>query len=215
MKTLASYIDHTLLKATATPEDVEVLCEEAIEHSFYAVCVQGHYVKLAAQLLQKSDVKIAAVVGFPLGGNSTKTKVYEAKQAILDGADEIDMVLAIGMLKARELDMVRDEIEQVSLVIDRHVLKVIIETCSLTNEEKEIACQLAYEAGADFVKTSTGYGNHGATLSDIGIMRNVVGDKMKIKASGGIRDRKIAEQFIEAGADRIGTSSGVKIVTEN
>lgn len=215
MKTLASYIDHTLLKATATPEDVKVLCEEAIEHSFYAVCVQGYYVKLAAHYLQDSNVKIAAVVGFPLGGSSTKTKVYEAKQAILDGADEIDMVLAIGMLKARELDMVRDEIEQISQVIDRHVLKVIIETCSLTNEEKEIACQLAYEAGADFVKTSTGYGNHGATLSDINLMRNVVGDKMKIKASGGIRDKKIAEQFIEAGADRIGTSSGVKIVTEN
>lgn len=215
MKTLASYIDHTLLKATATPEDVKVLCEEAIEHSFYAVCVQGYYVKLAAHYLHDSNVKIAAVVGFPLGGSSTKTKVYEAKQAILDGADEIDMVLAIGMLKARELDMVRDEIEQISQVIDRHVLKVIIETCSLTNEEKEIACQLAYEAGADFVKTSTGYGNHGATLSDINLMRNVVGDKMKIKASGGIRDKKIAEQFIEAGADRIGTSSGVKIVTEN
>lgn len=215
MKELASYIDHTLLNATATPEDIKVLCEEAMEYSFYAVCVQGQYVKLAAEYLQKSNVKIAAVVGFPLGGSTTKTKVYEAKQAILDGADEVDMVLAIGMLKARELDMVRDEIEQISLVIDRHILKVIIETCYLTNEEKEIACQLAYEAGADFVKTSTGYGDHGATLSDIDLMRNVVGDKMKIKASGGIRDRKIAMQFIEAGVDRIGTSSGVKIVTEN
>lgn len=215
MKTLASYIDHTLLKATATPQDIEILCKEAIAHSFYAVCVQGQFVKLATQLLQKSNVKIAAVVGFPLGGSTTKTKVYEAKQAILDGADEIDMVLAIGMLKARELDLVKEDIEQVRLAIDKHILKVIIETCSLTSEEKEIACQLSYEAGADFVKTSTGYGEYGATLSDISLMRDVVGDKMKIKASGGIRDRQKAEQFIEAGADRIGTSSGVKIVTEN
>lgn len=215
MKTLASYIDHTLLKATATPQDIEILCKEAIAHSFYAVCVQGQFVKLAAQLLQKSNVKIVAVVGFPLGGSTTKTKVYEAKQAILDGADEIDMVLAIGMLKARELDLVKEDIEQVRLAIDKHILKVIIETCSLTSEEKEIACQLSYEAGADFVKTSTGYGEYGATLSDISLMRDVVGDKMKIKASGGIRDRQKAEQFIEAGADRIGTSSGVKIVTEN
>lgn len=214
MKNIASYIDHTLLRATATPEDIENLCKEAIEYSFYAVCVQGQYVGLAEKCLQKSNVKIAAVVGFPLGANSTKTKIYEAKQAILDGADEIDMVISIGWLKAKEYDMVRDEIEQVKAVIDRHVLKVIIETCSLTNEEKEIACELAYEAGANFVKTSTGYGNHGATLTDIELMRNVVGDKMKIKASGGIRDRVIAEQYIAAGVDRIGTSSGVKIVTE-
>src|SRR5699024_1369212 len=157
--------------------------------------------------------KIAAVVGFPLGANSMKTKVYEAKQAILDGADEIDMDISLGLLKAKEYDLVRDEIEQIKLAIGKHVLKVIIETCSLTNEEKEMACQLAYEAGADFVKTSTGYGNHGATLIDIELIRNVVGDKMKVKASGGIRDRKTAEQFIAAGVDRIGTSSGVKIVT--
>lgn len=214
MKNIASYIDHTLLNATATPEDIKTLCKEAIEHSFYAVCVQGQYVDLAEKCLQKSKVKIAAVVGFPLGANSTKTKVYEAKQAILDGADEIDMVISIGWLKAKEYDMVREEIEQVKSVIDRHVLKVIIETCSLTNEEKEIACELAYEAGANFVKTSTGYGSHGATLTDIELMRNVVGDKMKIKASGGIRNREIAEQYIAAGVDRIGTSSGVKIVTE-
>lgn len=214
MKDIASYIDHTLLKATATPEQIEKLCKEAVEHSFYAVCVQGQYVKLALKYLQGSNVKIAAVVGFPLGGSSTNTKVYEAKQAILDGADEVDMVIALGMLKARELDMVRDEIEQVNMAIDKHPLKVIIETCYLTNEEKEIACELAYQAGAAFVKTSTGYGSHGATLADIELMRNVVGDKMKIKASGGIRDRKIAEQFIEAGVNRIGTSSGVKIVTE-
>lgn len=214
MKNIASYIDHTLLNATATPEDIKTLCKEAIEHSFYAVCVQGQYVDLAEKCLQKSKVKIAAVVGFPLGANSTKTKVYEAKQAILDGADEIDMVISIGWLKAKEYDMVREEIEQVKSVIDRHVLKVIIETCSLTNEEKEIACELAYEAGANFVKTSTGYGGHGATLTDIELMRNVVGDKMKIKASGGIRNREIAEQYIAAGVDRIGTSSGVKIVTE-
>lgn len=214
MKKLASYIDHTLLNATATPADIKALCKEAEEHSFFAVCVQGLYVELAEKCLQKSKVKIAAVVGFPLGANTTKTKVYEAKQAILDGADEIDMVISLGLLKAREYDKVRDEIEQVKLAIGKHVLKVIIETCSLTNEEKEMACQLAYEAGADFVKTSTGYGKHGATLADIELMRNVVGDKMKIKASGGIRDRKIAETYIAAGVDRIGTSSGIKIVTE-
>ncbi|HLS11368.1 MAG TPA: deoxyribose-phosphate aldolase [Flavobacteriaceae bacterium] len=214
MKNIASYIDHTLLRPTATPDEIKELCKEAEEHSFYAVCVQGQYVDLAEKCLQKTNVKIAAVVGFPLGANSMKTKVYEAKQAILDGADEIDMVISLGLLKAREYDMVRDEIEQIKQAIGKHVLKVIIETCSLTNEEKEMACQLAYEAGADFVKTSTGYGNHGATLTDIELMRNVVGDKMKIKASGGIRDRKTAEQYIAAGVDRIGTSSGVKIVTD-
>lgn len=214
MKNLASYIDHTLLNATATPAQIKTLCAEAIEHSFYAVCVHGQYVSLAEKCLQKSKVKIAAVVGFPLGANATKTKIYEAKQAVIDGADEIDMVISLGFLKAREFDKVRDEINQVKLAIDKHVLKVIIETCSLTNEEKEIACQLAYEAGADFVKTSTGYGNHGATLADIELIRSVVGDKMKIKASGGIRNRMIAEQFIAAGVDRIGTSSGVIIVTE-
>lgn len=214
MKNIASYIDHTLLKPTATPDDIKDLCREAEEHAFYAVCVQGQYVDLAEKCLQKTNVKIAAVVGFPLGANSMKTKVYEAKQAILDGADEIDMVISLGLLKAREYDMVRDEIEQIKLAIGKHALKVIIETCSLTNEEKEIACQLAYEAGADFVKTSTGYGNHGATLTDIELMRNVVGDKLKLKASGGIRDRKTAEQYIAAGVDRIGTSSGVKIVTD-
>lgn len=215
MKNLASYIDHTLLRATATPEEIKKLCKEAIEYNFYAICVQGQYVKLAEECLRKSKVKIAAVVGFPLGGNSTKVKVFEAKQAILDGADEIDMVLAIGMLKAKEYDMVRTEIEQIKLAIDKHVLKVIIETCSLTNEEKEIACELVYEAGANFVKTSTGFGEYGATLADIRLMREVVGDKIKIKASGGIRDRSIMEQFIEVGVDRIGTSSGVKIVTES
>lgn len=214
MKKIASYIDHTLLKATASPEQIEKLCQEAVDHSFYSVCVQGQYVKLAEKCLHGSNVKIVAVVGFPLGGSSTKTKVYEAKQAILDGADEIDMVLAIGMLKARELEMVKNEIEEVNQSIDKHPLKVIIETCFLTNEEKEIACELAYLAGAAFIKTSTGYGSHGATLADIELIRDAVGDKMKVKASGGIRDRKTALQYIEAGVDRIGTSSGVKIVTE-
>lgn len=214
MKDIASYIDHTLLAATATPEQIEKLCKEAVKHSFYAVCVQGQYVQLAAKFLKGSNVKIASVVGFPLGGSSTKTKVYEAKQAILDGASEIDMVLSVGMLKAKEYDVVREEIEAVNLAIDKHPLKVIIETCFLTNEEKEIACELAFQAGAAFVKTSTGYGSHGATLADIELMRDIVGDKLKVKASGGIRDRKIALQFIEAGVDRIGTSSGVKIVTE-
>lgn len=214
MKNIASYIDHTLLNPTATPNDIKKLCEEAIEYNFYAVCVQGQYVKLAAECLKNSDVKIASVVGFPLGGNSTKSKVYEAKQAILDGADEIDMVIAIGLLKARELDLVRDEIEQIKLAIDKHVLKVIIETCSLTNEEKELACEIAYEAGANFVKTSTGFGSYGATFADVSLMRDTIGDKMKIKASGGIRDREIALQYIEAGVDRIGTSAGIKIVTE-
>lgn len=211
---IASYIDHTLLRATATPDEIRKLCEEAMTHGFYAVCVQGRFVKLAEECLRGSKVKIAAVVGFPLGGNTTKTKIYEAKQAILDGADEIDMVIALGLLKAKEYEEVKNEIEQIKLGIDRHILKVIIETCALTNEEKEIACELAYEAGADFVKTSTGFGNHGATLTDISLMRNVVGDKMKIKASGGIRDKEIALKFIEAGVNRIGTSSGVKIVTE-
>lgn len=214
MRNISSYIDHTVLDAKALPADVIHLCEEAKAYNFYAVCVNGQHVKLAKQELIGSSVKLAAVVGFPLGANSTNSKVYEAKQAILDGADEIDMVISIGMLKAGEHDYVREEIAAIKQAIGNHVLKVIIEICALTNEEKKIACQLAYEAEADFVKTSTGFGSHGATLSDMQLMRGVVGDKMKIKVSGGIRDKKTALQYIEAGVDRIGTSSGVKILNE-
>lgn len=214
MKKISSYIDHTVLAANALPADIIKLCEEAKAYNFYAVCVNGHYIKLAKEQLMGSDVKLAAVVGFPLGAASTNSKVYEAKQAILDGANEIDMVINIGMLKAGEHDFVREEISAIKQAIGNHVLKVIIETCALTNEEKQTACQLAYEAEADFVKTSTGFGSHGATLADVQLMREVVGDKMKIKASGGIRDKKTAQQYIDAGVDRIGTSSGVKILNE-
>lgn len=210
---LNSYIDHTLLKPTATPNDIEKLCNEAKTFKFYAVCVNGCYVSLAVANLKNSDVKIAAVVGFPLGAMSSESKIAEAKFCVSSGAHEIDMVLNIGLLKSGDSLAVEKEISAIKKAIGKTVLKVIIETCYLTDKEKVSACNAALNAGADFVKTSTGFGPGGATLEDLQLMKEAVGEKVKIKASGGIKDRETALIYINAGAQRIGTSSGIAIVT--
>jgi len=211
---IARYIDHTNLKPYATKEDIIKLCEEAKEHNFYAVCVNPYRVKLAKEQLKETDIKVASVIGFPLGATPTEVKVFEAKKALEDGADELDMVINIGALKDKDYEYVKKDIAEVVKVAHEKgaIVKVIIETCYLTDEEKEIACKLAMEAGADFVKTSTGFGSGGATVEDVRLMRKVVGDKLGVKAAGGIRTYEKAIAMIEAGANRIGTSSGVKIV---
>jgi len=210
---LNQYIDHTILKATASPKDIVQLCAEAVQFKFYAICVNGCYIKLAKTELKNSKVKIAAVIGFPLGAMSTEAKIAEAVQCVADGADEIDMVINIGLLKAGQADLVEDEIAAIKKAIGKQVLKVIIETCYLTNEEKKMACRAALNADADFVKTSTGFGTGGATIEDVKLMKAEVGDKLRIKASGGIRDLKTALEYIELGVSRLGTSSGIALVT--
>ena len=209
---LNKYIDHTILKATASSSDVQKLCEEAIEHEFYSVCVNGCYVADAKHLLQGTDVKVAAVVGFPLGAMTTAAKVFEAKEAIENGASEIDMVINVAKLKDGEFEYVENEIRQIKEAIGDNVLKVIIETCYLTDEEKVKACELSLVAKADFVKTSTGFGTGGATYEDVKLMKSVVGDNAKVKASGGVRDKETAQKYVELGAERLGTSSGIDIV---
>ena len=209
---LNKYIDHTILKATASSSDVQKLCEEAIEHEFYSVCVNGCYVADAKHILQGSDVKIAAVVGFPLGAMTTAAKVFEAKEALENGASEIDMVINVAKLKDGEFEYVENEIRQIKEAIGDNVLKVIIETCYLTDEEKVKACELSLAAKADFVKTSTGFGTDGATYEDVKLMKSVVGDNAKVKASGGVRDKETAQKYINLGAERLGTSSGIDIV---
>jgi deoxyribose-phosphate aldolase len=213
MIALKQYIDHTLLKVTATSDDIKKLCKEAIAHDFFAVCVNGCFVGLAKNETANSNVKVAAVIGFPLGAMSTKAKVLETTSCINDGADEIDMVINIGMLKSGNHIYVEEEIRKIKKATGSKILKVIIETCYLTNEEKKIACELAKNAGADFVKTSTGFGTGGATIEDVMLMKEVVGNELKIKASGGIRDKKTALNYIELGISRIGTSSGILIVS--
>ena len=209
---LNKYIDHTILKATASSSDVQKLCEEAIEHEFYSVCVNGCYVADAKQLLEGTDVKVAAVVGFPLGAMTTAAKVFEAKEAVENGASEIDMVINVAKLKDGEFKYVENEIRQIKEAIGDNVLKVIIETCYLTDEEKVKACELSLAAKADFVKTSTGFGTDGATYEDVKLMKSVVGDNAKVKASGGVRDKETAQKYINLGAERLGTSSGIDIV---
>ncbi|WP_067032759.1 deoxyribose-phosphate aldolase [Allomuricauda sp. CP2A] len=209
---LPEFIDHTNLKPTALPADIKKLCEEAKTHNFYAVCVNGCHVSLAREALKASKVKIAAVVGFPLGAMSTKSKVFEAKDCVDNGADEIDMVINLGWLKSNRDDAVRNEIKSIKQAIGDHLLKVIIETCFLTTPEKEKACILAVEAGADFVKTSTGFGDGGATFEDVILMKKVVGNKAQIKASGGIKDKEAALKYIDLGVTRIGTSSGPSLL---
>lgn len=208
------YIDHTVLKATTTPKDIEKLCNEAKEYKFYSVCVNGCYVSLCKKLLVNTEVKVAAVIGFPLGAMSTEAKVYEAKKCIEDGANEIDMVINVGMLKAKEYDYVREEIRQIKEAIGTNVLKVIIETCYLTDDEKVKACELAVEAKADFVKTSTGFGTNGATFEDVTLMKKTVGNRAKVKASGGVKTYETAVKYIELGAERLGTSSGIQIINK-
>ena len=203
-----SYIDHTLLKADANKEQILSLIDEAKKYEFASVCVNPTWVKTAAELLKDSSVKVCTVIGFPLGASTSAVKAFEAKDAISNGADEIDMVINIGALKSRNLKLVEDDIE----ASGSKPVKVIIETCLLTDEEKVEACQLAKLAGADFVKTSTGFSTGGATIEDIELMREAVGPTMGVKASGGARTLEAAQAFIRAGATRIGTSSGVAIM---
>lgn len=210
---LNQYIDHTLLKSTATPDDIIKLCEEAKENEFYAVCVNGCYVPLAKEYVEGSNVKVAAVIGFPLGASAPESKVREAAIAIEHGADEIDMVLNVGFLQGGWPEAVEKEIEEVKIAIGDAVLKVILETCYLTDEEIKLACRLSKKAGADFVKTSTGFGTGGATEHHVKLMLDEVGDTMKIKASGGVRDAETAKKYIEMGVKRLGTSSGIAIVS--
>ncbi len=210
---LNKYIDHTLLKATAQPNDIKKLCKEAISYNFYAVCVNGSYVALAKKELENTSIKVAAVIGFPLGAMSTAAKVFETKKCIEDGAEEIDMVINIGKFQSGDYHDVENEISIIKKEVGDLLLKVIIETCYLSEEEKKTACTLAMNAGADFVKTSTGFGTGGATLEDVQLMKSVIGERMKIKASGGIKDTKTAKEYIALGISRIGTSSGIEIVT--
>ena len=209
---LNTYIDHTLLKADATEAQIRKLCAEALEHKFYAVCVNGSRVRLARQILGNASVKNAAVVGFPLGAMDTSSKAHETANAIANGADEIDMVINIGQIKDGNTEAVLEDIRAVVRAASDGLVKVIIETALLTNEEKILACQLAVQAGAGFVKTSTGFAATGATVEDVTLMRKTVGPNIGVKASGGIKNRQMALAMIEAGATRIGTSSGIVIV---
>lgn len=209
---LNKYIDHTLLKATATEEEIIQLCKEAREHNFFSVCINSSYVSLAARELKGSDVKVCAVVGFPLGAMSKEAKIFEAKDSVLKGADEIDMVINIGFLKGGRLSDIYDEIKGIKEIIGVRTLKVIIETCYLTDEEKREACREAVKAGADFVKTSTGFGTGGATFEDVKLMLETVKGEAKVKASGGVKDTETAKKYISMGVERLGTSSGIKLV---
>ena len=213
MMEINKFIDHTILKATAKKEDIKKLCDEAKKYDFFSVCVNGANARYAYEQLKHSDVKVAAVVGFPLGAMSKDAKVFEARRAIEDGASEIDMVINIGALKDGEYDYVENEIREIKETIGNNVLKVIIETCYLTDDEKKKACELSLNAKADFVKTSTGFGTGGATFEDVELMKSVVGDKAQVKASGGVKDLETAKKYIELGVTRLGTSSGIAIVT--
>lgn len=209
---LSKYIDHTLLKPQATEADLTKLCEEAIEYDFAAVCVNPCNVAFCASLLEGSDIKIASVVGFPLGASIPSIKSAETLMAVEDGANEIDMVINIGALKDKKYDLVESDIKAVVESAEGNTVKVIIETCLLSNKEKIKACELARSAGAHFVKTSTGFSTGGATVEDVEWMVKTVGNELKVKASGGIRSYEDAQAMIKAGASRIGTSSGVKIL---
>ena len=211
---LARYIDHTNLKPTATPEDIEKLCAEARQFGFKAVCVNSCYVALASELLKGSNVLVCAVAGFPLGAMSTAAKKFEAEQAVKDGAGEIDMVMNIGLAKDGDWKGIEEDILAVKQAARGAVLKVIIETCYLTDEEKIAACEAAVRAGAGFVKTSTGFGPAGATIEDVRLMKKAVEGKALVKAAGGVRDKATALAMIEAGADRLGTSNGIGIIQE-
>jgi deoxyribose-phosphate aldolase len=211
---LAAMIDHTLLKPDATQEQIAQLCFEARKHGFASVCVNPTWVELCAKLLEGSQVKVCTVIGFPLGATEPEVKAFEAQRAIEHGASEIDMVINIGALKARDLELVAKDIRGVVQTSHAHgaIVKVIIEAILLTDEEKTISCLLSKEAGADFVKTSTGFASGGATVHDVALMRKVVGPEMGVKAAGGVRTYEDAENMIKAGATRIGASAGVKIL---
>lgn len=212
MKPINSYIDHTLLKSTATINDVTTLCNEAMSYNFFSVCINGCYVPLAEEMLRNSQVKICTVVGFPLGTMSSRAKIFEAEDAIGYGADEIDMVMNLGLLKSKKLKLLETEIASVKNIIGKKVLKVIIETCYLTSEEISIASKIVESAGADYVKTSTGFGPKGASIEVVSEIKKSVSSEMKIKASGGIKDFLTAKAYIDLGVSRIGTSSGIAII---
>lgn len=207
------YFDHTILKADATETQVAKICEEALENDFASVCVNQYYTKFVAEKLKGSDVKVCTVVGFPLGMSDTRVKAFETKAAIEDGATEVDMVINVGALKDKKYDYVLKDIRTLKEVCGKDVvLKVIIETCLLTEEEKVKACELAKEAGADFVKTSTGFSTGGAKAEDVALMRKTVGDTMGVKASGGIHTAAEAQAMLTAGANRLGTSATLAII---
>ncbi|HFI0048345.1 TPA: deoxyribose-phosphate aldolase [Streptococcus suis] len=209
---LNKFIDHTVLKPETTKEQVAKVLEEANEYDFASVCINPTWVSFAAEGLKGTDVKVCTVIGFPLGANTSAVKAFETKDAIENGADEIDMVINIGALKDKNYDLVLEDIKAVVEASGDKLVKVIIETCLLTDEEKVKACELSKEAGADFVKTSTGFSTGGATVEDVALMRKTVGPEMGVKASGGARSYEDAIAFIEAGASRIGASSGVAIM---
>lgn len=209
---IASYIDHTVLAADAVKSKVEQICLEAKEHHFASVCINSCWVPMAAEILKDTGVNVCTVVGFPLGAMSTKAKAYEAKVAVEEGATEVDMVINIGALKSGMYKEVEDDIRACKEACGDKVLKVIIETCLLTESEKVMACELSEKAGADFVKTSTGFSKAGATVEDVALMRRTVSDKVKVKAAGGIRNYETAKAMIDAGADRLGCSAGIAII---
>lgn len=208
----AALIDHTLLKADATQSQVEKLCDEALQYKFASVCVNPTWVKLSAEKLANSEVKVCTVIGFPLGATTPSVKAFETKDAIENGATEIDMVINIGALKDRQYELVLNDIKAVVKAANGTLVKVIIETSLLTDEEKVKACELSVEAGADFVKTSTGFSTGGATAEDVALMRKTVGPTIGVKASGGVRSLEDLTKMVEAGATRIGASSGVAIM---
>ncbi len=212
--TLNTLIDHTLLRPEATPDDIERICEEAKVHEFYSVCVNTHYVPLVASRVEGTGIRVCSISGFPLGAVDTRVKAFEAERAVAAGADEIDMVMNVGALKAGDEGFVREDIEGVVKASGNALVKVIIEAALLEDEEKVRACRLAVEAGARFVKTSTGFGPPGANTKDVEIMRRAVGPDFGVKASAGIRTAAFALELIEAGANRIGTSAGVQIMQE-
>ncbi|MDQ0269504.1 deoxyribose-phosphate aldolase [Cytobacillus purgationiresistens] len=210
---IAKMIDHTLLKADTKQEQIEKLCEEAKEFKFASVCVNPAWVKLSSELLAGTDVKVCTVIGFPLGANSSEVKAYETRNAIENGATEVDMVINIGALKSADLTLVAKDIHSVvEAAAGKALTKVIIETCLLTDEEKVTACELSVKSGADYVKTSTGFSTGGATVEDIKLMRKTVGPDIGVKASGGVRSAEDVQKLIDAGATRIGASSGIAIV---
>ena len=212
---IASYIDHTLLKPDATGEQIDRLCAEAREYGFASVCVNPYYVARCVKNLKGTDVKVCTVVGFPLGATTAEAKVFEALQAIASGAKEIDMVMNVCAMKSGHTKAIEQEIQALAAAVEgQAILKVIIETCLLTDEEKTQACRIARRSGAHFVKTSTGFSTGGATVEDVALMKKAAGANVKVKASGGIRDYATAKAMIEAGADRIGASAGVAIVKE-
>ena len=213
---IAKYIDHTILKPEAREEDVKKLCKEAREYNFASVCVNACYAKLVSSELSGSSVKTCVVVGFPLGAMTKEAKAFETTQAIGNGATEIDMVINVGALKEKNYDLFKEDIEAVvNAAKGKAIVKVIIETCLLTDEEKVKACEISKEAKADFVKTSTGFSSGGATKEDIALMRKTVGESLGVKASGGVRDYKTAMDMVNAGASRIGASASISIVNES